>query len=429
MNKKLKILTVSTLIAATIFSTGCSVLFNKPPATDPEPPKIETPDTSAEEDKKVQEFMTEYFGALFGQTVESYAKNLLTGEIPSSISSYIAQRTVKEGNKNPEIGIHLPRIVEVNGMSMLNYEILKDADNKPIIESTFIGKNGDAYLYYVKVGLKAKGLPNSLFIKYYDINNETNAYEKIKENGVEKVVAEEDYDYIKVTAKYDVEIVKDGDSYKVLTQREADYKSPLSKRISKLNNEFVDKREFLDVNIPEQKQQYDNEKALLEQFFNNLLLLDKERMSLLRAEWYKGYSGFMEFLSGLEINKVNGSEILFTDANYTQKFNIMSFPLQVNMDRIDSFDNIKVTQHPGYTQKNKVYFVSFDASVVKANGMIGNKTVYKYDYTVTLKDKNGKLMIDGIKLNEFYQKNDEKPKENKEEKKDTETKKDDIDLK
>jgi len=51
-------LAVSTLITATVFSTGCSVLFNKPPATDTEPPKIETPDTSAEEDKKVQEFMT-----------------------------------------------------------------------------------------------------------------------------------------------------------------------------------------------------------------------------------------------------------------------------------------------------------------------------------------------------------------------------------
>jgi len=32
---------------------------------------------------------------------------------------------------------------------MLNYEILKDANNNPVIESDFIGKNGDAYLYYV----------------------------------------------------------------------------------------------------------------------------------------------------------------------------------------------------------------------------------------------------------------------------------------
>jgi len=46
------------------------VLFNKPPATDTEPPKIETPDTSAEEE--------EYFGALFGQNVER--KGLLKKE-------------------------------------------------------------------------------------------------------------------------------------------------------------------------------------------------------------------------------------------------------------------------------------------------------------------------------------------------------------
>ncbi|HOM01412.1 MAG TPA: hypothetical protein PLH43_01110 [Acetivibrio sp.] len=405
MNKNLKIFAVSTLITATIFTTGCSVLFNKPPATEPEPPKIETPDTSAEEDKRVQEFMTEYFGALFGQTVESYKNNLLTGEIPSSIKGYIAERTIKEGDKNPEISIHLPRVVEINGMSLLNYEILKDAENKTVIESNFIGKNGDAYLYYVKVGLKAKGLPNSLFYNYYALNNETNVYEKIKENGTDKVVPEEDYDYIKVTAKYDVEVVKDGDGYKVLTQREADYKSPLSKRISKLNNDFMEKRPYLDENIPEQKQQLDNEKALLEQFFNNLLVLDKERMTLLKAEWQKGYTEFMEFLTQLGISKVNGNEILFTDATYTEKFNIMSFPLQVNMERLESIENINIVQHPAYTEKNKIYFISFDASIAKANGMVGSKTVYKYDYTVSLKNKNNKLMIDGIKLNEFYQNN------------------------
>jgi len=42
--------------------------------------------------------------------------------------------------------------------------------------------------------------------------------------------------------------------------------------------------------------------------------------------------------------------------------------------------------------------------VVKANGMIGDKVVYKYDYTVSMKNKDNKLMIDEIKLNEFYQK-------------------------
>jgi len=69
-------------------------------------------------------------------------------------------------------------------------------------------------------------------------------------------------------------------------------------------------------------------------------------------------------------------------------------PLQVNMERIESIDNIKIIQHPGYTQKNKMYFVIFDASVVKANGMIGDKVVYKYDYTVSMKNKDNKLMID-----------------------------------
>jgi len=120
---------------------------------------------------------------------------------------------------------------------------------------------------------------------------------------VDKVVPEEDYDYIKVTAKYDVEVVKEGDGYKVLTQRKLISNHRFQKRISKLNNEFIEKRQYLDENIPEEKQQLDNEKALLEQFFKNLLALDRERMALLRAKWYEGYTGFMEFLSGLGITR------------------------------------------------------------------------------------------------------------------------------
>jgi len=63
-----------------------------------------------------------------------------------------------------------------------------------------------------------------------------------------------------------------------------------------------------------------------------------------------------------------------------------------------------------------MYFVIFDASVVKANGMIGDKVVYKYDYTVSMKNKI-QLMIDEIKLNEFYQKKDTKQSEKKDERK------------
>jgi len=75
-----------------------------------------------------------------------------------------------------------------------------------------------------------------------------------------------------------------------------------------------------------------------------------------------------------------------------------------------------------------MYFVIFDASVVKANGMIGDKVVYKYDYTVSMKNKDNKLMIDEIKLNEFYQKKDTKQSEKKDEKKEEKKEEDTIDL-
>lgn len=424
MNKKLKLLTVCTLITLMISSTGCSILFKKPPETEPEPKKIETPDTNPEEDKKAQEFVEVYFGALFSESVESYTKNLLEGEIPKSIYDHIAQRTINEGNKNPEIGIHLPRMVEINGLTILDYEILKDAEGKPVIESAFIGKNNETFLYFVKVGLKAKGLPNHLFNEYYELNEETNIYEKIEEEEsgnqadeeAENQLLEEDYDYIKVTAKYDVEVIKEDNNYKVVTQKETDYKSPLRNRIVKLNNEFMEKLPYLDMNNADEKQIYENEKALLEQFFKNLLTLDKERMSLLRSTWYKGYMDFMDLMTKLEINKVNGSEILFSDASYTEKFNISSFPIQVNMEYVKEFKVLKVVQHPGYTKNNKMYFVWFEAPVVKANGMVGSETMYKYDYTVTLKVVDDNLMIDGMMLNEYYDIEAMKPKEDEKDK-------------
>lgn len=402
MNKKLKLLALSTLIALTITSTGCSILFKEPTA-EPEPKKIETPDTNPEEDKKAQKFLEDYFAALYSQPIEKYSENVTKGIIPQNILDFIAKRTIDEGNNNSEIGIHLPRMVEINGLTITSYEIL-NANDKLSIESSFIGKKDESYLYFVKIGFKAKGLPNSIFNQYYQQNKDTRLYERIKENGVDKPINEADYDYIKVQAKYDVEIVKDGDAYKVLTEKEANNKPGLHNRLFKLNNEFMERLPYLDMNIASEKKVYDEEKAVIEGFFNNLLKLDRERMILLRPKWDAGYADFMDFISMLGINKLNDSEILFVDDSYKSKFSIDSFPLQINMEKVKSFNSINVIVHPGYSNKNKFYFVSIEAPVTKVNGMIGDEEVYMYDYFVSLKVDNEKLKIDNIKLNEYYRK-------------------------
>lgn len=74
------------------------------------------------------------------------------------------------------------------------------------------------------------------------------------------------------------------------------------------------------------------------------------------------------------------------------------------MEKINKIENIEVKIHPGYSSKNKRYFVSFDASIVKSNGMVGVEEVYHYDYYVTLVNSNETIMVDSIKLNEYYKK-------------------------
>ena len=54
MNIKLKLLALSSVVALLITGTGCSLLFKKKVAPEPEK-KIETPDTNPQEDENHSE--------------------------------------------------------------------------------------------------------------------------------------------------------------------------------------------------------------------------------------------------------------------------------------------------------------------------------------------------------------------------------------
>lgn len=398
MIKKLKSIAVVSVVALMVSGTGCSMLLKKPVEKEPEK-KIETPDTSPQEDEKAKAFIGKYFETLYGQPLLDYTGNLMSGSIPNNIMEYISKKTIDEGNNNTEIPINLPRIVEINGMTINHFELLSGGSN-PVVDSAFLGKKGESFLYFVKVNLKGKCLANPVFDQYFQLNNETKIYGAINGN----LPPEEEYDYIKVQAKYDVELVKDGEAYKIRSQKEANFKPILEKRISKLNNEFLKKLPYLDIAVEAENKIYEEEKAIIEALFNNLVQLDKQRMTLLKTRWQKEYLSFMEFISMTGVNKFNEREILFVDDSYKTKFNIDSFPIQINMERINSLSNMSVTVHPGYTYKNKYYFVKFDASIIKSNGMLEDEEVYSYDYLVTMKKDGEIVMIDSMKLNEYYKK-------------------------
>ncbi|MDQ2085836.1 hypothetical protein RBH29_05220 [Herbivorax sp. ANBcel31] len=418
MNKKLKLLTLSMALVVTMSSiTGCDLPFGQDDVEEQEPlPPLQGPDASVQEDEQVQEFLGEYFSDMFAVPVEDYTENLVKGIVPENIFPYIASRTIDEGNENPEVPIHMPRKVSMGNLVLLDYDLLEH-NNSPMIDATYIGQSGDAFAYYVKVDVAATGLPHDVFGDNYiqrhfeevdddelDEFNTVWVYEFEENSDEEKAVTDEDYDRIKVQLRYDVEVIIEGGSYKVLTQLESVYRPRLRDRVHILNHEFVRRIPYLDMSINDESTVYERERGLIESFYNNLLKLDRERMALLRKNWDLDYLDFMEFISSTGISGGENPELLLVDEDYKEKFNIMAFPLQPGMRRLTNYEVFNVTIHPAYSQKNKLYFVRFVAGVERASDIgLGNRTMYYYDYVVTLDDQDGNLQIDSIKLNEFYE--------------------------
>ena len=144
MNKKLRLLTLTMILTLSISSiTGCNFFGKKEEEPKPPPPK-EYPNTSMAEDKVAQDFIKTYFKNLFSNSTENYTENLIKGIIPESVINQISERTIKEGNNNPEIGIHMPRMVEFGNLVILDYELLSNNNETPMIDASYIGTSGDS---------------------------------------------------------------------------------------------------------------------------------------------------------------------------------------------------------------------------------------------------------------------------------------------
>jgi hypothetical protein len=406
MNKKLRLLTLTMILTLSISSiTGCNFFGKKEEEPKPPPPK-EYPNTSMAEDKVAQDFIKTYFKNLFSNSTENYTENLIKGIIPESVINQISERTIKEGNNNPEIGIHMPRMVEFGNLVILDYELLSNNDETPMIDASYIGTSGDSFVYYVKVDAVAKGLPLDVFYDNYELvpledNEGMQIYKKI--DGFDEGAIEKEFDRIKVRLKYDVEVVSEGASYKILTQTEANYRTKLKDRIHILNNDFIDRLPYLNLSVSNEKSIYEREGALIKAFFNNLLTINRERMALLRNSWELDYLDFMDFISSIGINKAEGKELLVVDDDYRDKFNILAFPLQAGMKRLIDFKAFSINVHPAYSQKNKVYIVRFVAGAEKTSNLgFDDESLYYYDYVVTLDGEEGDLKVSSIKLNEVY---------------------------
>ena len=73
-----------------------------------------------------------------------------------------------------------------------------------------------------------------------------------------------------------------------------------------------------------------------------------------------------------------------------------------NMEKIKDVNNFMVTPHPAYSEKIKLYYVNFDATVQKTNGITDEHFTYRYDYIVSLAENEDSVYIDKFKLNECF---------------------------
>ncbi len=361
------------------------------------------------DDQAIKKIISEYFTALYTDAdVGEYNEYSRTGIIPNKIRGFIADKTLKEGDGNPEVGIHLPRYISVNGMTITGYDIIAapndNSDGNMNVMSGFISKNEDNYLYFAKVYAKARVVPDEVFSRSYR-KEEDNTYTKVRE------VSADDIDLMRVEIRYDVELTKSNAGFSILRAIESNIKAGMKNRLFILNNDNITRLPYLDLEKtadgayrnPADGEIYESEKAVITEFFEKFTLLDRERMNLLSYWWKKGFAEAKEFLDNLGMTSGDGySKLIEFDLNYGENFPFDSFPLRNNMEVIKEVKNFAVTPHPAYSEKIRWYYVNFDAAVQRTNGITDEYFTYRYDYLVSLSLAGNSPVIERIKLNEYY---------------------------
>jgi hypothetical protein len=434
MGRKLKKLIIIGIGAVMLLTSGCSVPFinnfesaTSSNATSTTAINIKT--VPKADDDKVMGLIKDYFVKLYSMPVYGCMQDSEKGNIPSIIKNFISQETIELADGNTENGINLPRYVNINDMVTISYAFInkKDTSGKASqdIEANFAGYNSDIMLYYVKLNLKAKCITSSTL---YAIQNEITQKNPKDENEANDMLIQKlstinsddsQTDFIKIQASYDIEVKKEGDNFKIVTAKEANRKPGLDARMLIYNNDFITRLPYLSIlNNEESKNEdsdtdiktYNSESALIKAFFDNIRInFDNEKMKLLNTNWSKNINSFKDYLRkvGDPIDKNSKALLDLMDIgnDYMQKFDLESFPLMYDMDRITgAYTNFVITQHPSYSPKQKRYMVKFKAPIKKINGFIeGFDTIYNYDYYVTLSGKDNTLKINEIKLNQYFQ--------------------------
>lgn len=406
---KSRALAIFLVIILLLAATGCGK--TEEPV---DSPQEVVPSSNIPEDlnNNAKSLISDYFSKLFSNAeVEKFTENTALGTIPASIKPLISDQTIKEGEGNPEIGIHLPRYVSINGLTIIKYDILKsDVEGvNTLITSDFIANNNDTLVYFVRFSAKAFGLSEEEFLEQY-AQQQDYTYKKVAETQNAGKVLETSE--MKVELRFDVQIENKEGTLKVLSATESNIKPGIKNRMNILNNRSFSRLPLLDISKaddgsyvnPKDGEIYEADMQAITTFFTNLTVLDKDRMNLLYHKYNQGFGDVVSYFSDLGItkNSETSKDLVDNSSNFNLDFPYKSLPLQEHMRRINSISNFVVIPHPAYTNENKQYFVNFDAEVVRLNGIVDESFYYTYDYLVSVLDKGGSTIIQRIRLNEYY---------------------------
>ncbi|HHU75242.1 MAG TPA: hypothetical protein GXZ28_11640 [Clostridiales bacterium] len=404
-----KVLLGFIVVSLFLIGVGCGsadeVATNAPDAGE----QVDIETISSGDDNAAKELISKYFTALFTNAiVDEYNDNSKTGNIPDNIRDFISEKTILEGDGNPEIGIHLPRYISINGMTIVGYdiEIVSDDENikKANIISDFVSNDGDKYLYFTKIYTKASVVTDEVFAKSYR-KQDDNTYTKRVD------IKTEEIDKMRLEMRFDVELIKEDNGFSVLRAFESDIKAGMKNRLFVFNNDNITRLPYLNLEKSADGSEYLNasdgeiyekEKEIITDFFQRFTLLDRERMNLLSYKWGEGHTAVKEFWDTIGITSADEQNPIELNSKYKDNYPFDSLPLQNNMEQIREIKNFVVTPHPAYSEKIKLHYVNFDAVILRTNGITDDYFTYRYDYIVSLSNSEEDLLIERFMLNEYY---------------------------
>lgn len=424
--KKSNVAKIALIGCCILLFSGCDFLNNLFGEAPTAKPAVKTPVSDVEEDEKAKNLVKEFYTKLFAESIDTSYKNNVEGNVLDKVQSMISKDTITTKEKTPELPIHYPRFVELNGLTICGYEVMKkngipeinvrfyeakapniqesDPNVKKDENKVDKSENLKYFAYYVDVNLRATVVKNDDFGTYFRYNAQSRLIDKLGD------IPEEKADHIKVNARYDVLLLKsDSGDYKIESAIEATAKQN-SYRLNKINNDFVTRMTFLNMDNAKEKDQYDKESGYLTEYIKKMMLnVDNEKYNILSSKWGSSPEDFSSYLDTLGLLKDSKKQDYLNNivdkATYKTRFDIKAFPIKPGIEKVKSCE-ITINEHPSFTEKQRNYRVLVLATVDKHEGKISSDGQFVYEITAQITTVGDKLAINSYKLNQFNMKRD-----------------------